>query len=320
MKVAGNNLIVTLIKTAPLVHRDSSPGGILKRVKYCVRGLVFARTTSEWFGMLHAPEMALIVKNHPYLFHKLQRPYLTWTLNTQQRLEVLSHHYRFVLSQFSKNVLQDIYNPGGKPLVELEAEEIGTLQLCLECSGKQKEGDLIISLRNKTAGLMLASLSFSILKNETNRKEIFIGGLQGDQKASKEMVVSITRALYGLRPKALLVYALQQLAMDWGITHLRAVSDAQHVYRHFQKRLEVAASYDEFWIDCGGKLGSDRIFDLPVSFVARDISTIRANKRQMYRRRYAMLADIAAQIHHRMSGKNPVEFAMQQEPGRALAA
>jgi len=264
--------------------------------------------------------MTLIVKNHPCLYHKLQRPYLTWTLNTTQRLKVLKHHYQFVLAQFPKSMLEDVYASCGKSLVELPIEEIGVLELSLGCSGKQKEGDIIISLRNKTTGVHLASLSFSILKYEIDRKEIFIGGLQGDQKASKEMVVSITRALHGLRPKALLVYTLQQLAVDWGITHLRAVSDAQHIYRHFQKRREVAASYDEFWMDCGGTLAQDDFFDLPVSFAARDISTIRVNKRQMYRRRYAMLAEISAQIHDRMAGKVITEFVAQQEPRHALAA
>ncbi len=312
------NLLGTLIKTAPLVHRDSSPAGILKRVKYCARGLAFARYSREWFEVLQTPKMALIVKNHPYLYHKLQRPYLAWTLNTRQRLEVLKRHYQFILAELPKSVLQDIYASRGKLLVELDAEKIGTLELSLGCSGKQKEGDLIISLGNKTTRHQLASLSFSILKYEADRKEIFIGGLQGDQKASKEMVVSITRTLYGLRPKALLVYVLQQLAVDWGITHLRAVSDEKHIYRHFQKRREVAASYDEFWIDCGGKLAADGFFDLPVSFVARDISTIRVNKRQMYRRRYAMLAEITAQIRNRMSGA--AEFAAAREPGHALAA
>jgi uncharacterized protein VirK/YbjX len=231
---------------------------------------------------------------------------------------VLKHHYQFVLAQFPQNVLQDVYATRGKSLVQLDAEEIGALELSLGCSGKQKEGDLIILLRNKTSKRELASLSFSISKYETGRKEIFIGGLQGDAKAGKELMVSITRALYGLRPKALLVYVLQQLAVEWEMTHLRAVSDQKHIYRHFQKRREVAASYDEFWTDCGGKLAADDIFDLPVSFVPRDISTIRVNKRQLYRRRYAMLAEIAAQIRNRMSGA--VESAAAKEPRQTLVA
>lgn len=297
------DLVKTLAKTAPLVHHDRTPGGIVKRVKYCLRGLAFARSTSEWFEILQSPEMAAIVKGHPYLFHKLQRPYLNWILNTRQRLDVLKQHYKFVLAHFSRPVLKEIYAPAGKSLLEVTAEKIGALELRLGCSGKQKEGDLLITLAKKEDWRPIASLAFSISKYETDHKEIFIGGLQGDVSASKEFVVSITRALYGLRPKALLVYVVQQLATDWEMTRLRAVSDDMHIYRHFQKRRDLAASYDEFWIESGGKVAPDGFFDLPVSFVSRDISTIRVNKRQMYRRRYAMLAEFDAQIKNKLSGK-----------------
>ena len=36
--------------------------------------------------------MAFIVKHNPWLFHKLQRPYLNRTLNVLQRLEALKQH------------------------------------------------------------------------------------------------------------------------------------------------------------------------------------------------------------------------------------
>jgi uncharacterized protein VirK/YbjX len=115
------------------------------------------------------------------------------------------------------------------------------------------------------------------------------------------MIVAVTRALYGIRPKALVFYVLQQLATCWGITHLRAVSDDAHIYQHFQKRVDLAASYDEFWPDCGGVKGPDDLFDLPVAFAPREIASIRVNKRQMYRRRYAMLEQIAEQIRTRVA-------------------
>jgi uncharacterized protein VirK/YbjX len=307
------NLIKTLVKTAPLVHRNRTPGGIVKRVKYCLRGLAFARCTQEWFELLQAPEMAAIAKNHPYLFHKLQRPYLNRLLTTRQRLDALKHHYKFVLGHFSGQTLEEIYAPGGKTLVELTAEEVGTFELRLACSGKQKEGDLLVGLAKKGDWRFIASLSFSVSKYGRSYKEIFIGGLQGNKLASKELVVSITRALYGLRPKALLVYVVQHLAADWEMTRLRAVSDDTHIYRHFQKQKEVTASYDEFWIECGGTLSPDGFFDLPVTFVSRDISTIRANKRQMYRRRYAMFAEIDIQIKNKLSAKSSTRILAQAE-------
>jgi uncharacterized protein len=75
-----------------------------------------------------------------------------------------------------------------------------------------------------------------------------------------------------------------------------------HIYRHFQTRRNLAASYDEFWAECGGAHDAEGIFDLPVAFIPREIPSIRANKRQMYRRRYAMLEGITEQIHANVLG------------------
>src|ERR1700677_443453 len=296
------NLVSKLLETAPLVHRDPSPGGIVKRAKYCLRGLAFAPYTSEWFEFLETPKLTFIVENNPCLFHKLQRPYLNRTLNTAERLETLKQHYLFILDQFSQSLTEEVYTPSGKLLLEWPIEEIGTLELRLVCSKMQKEGDLTLYLAIKESHQGVATLSFSISKWQKQHKEVFIGGLQGNKETDERTVVAITRALYGLRPKALLFYIVQRLATHWGVGRLRAVSDDLHIYRHFQARRNVVASYNQFWDECGGILAPDGVFDLPAAFVAREISTIRANKRQLYRRRYAMLEGINHQLIARVTG------------------
>jgi uncharacterized protein VirK/YbjX len=296
-----SNLIKDLLRTAPLVHPDATLGSLVKRAKYCVRGLTFSRHTWDWFAFLKAPGMAFIVKNNPTLYHKLQRPYLNRTLDTAARLEALKRHYRFILEQFPLPMIEETYVLPGLLLAEINTEKAGPLELRLACSTMEKEGDLMVYFRNRELRKRFATLSFSVWKSGAERKEIFVGGLQGGKGTGEDMIVAATRALYGIRPKALVFYTLQQLAAAWGISHLRAVSDDLHIYRHFQKRKDLAASYDEFWPDCGGSKALDGIFELPASFMPRDISTIRVNKRQMYRRRYAMLEQVAEQIRTRFS-------------------
>ena len=303
------NLVSKLLETAPLVHRDPSLGGAVKRAKYCLRGLAFAPYTNDWFDFLQKPKLNFIVENHPCLFHKLQRPYLNRTLKTAERLEALKQHYLFILDQFSQSLTNEVYAPSGKLLLKLPIEGIGTLELHLLCSKMQKEGDLTLCLAIKESGQGVATLSFSISKWQKHNKEIFIGGLQGDKATDERTVVAITRGLYGLRPKALLFYLVQRLSTHWGVGRLRAVSDDLHIYRHFQARRNVVASYNQFWDECGGMLAPDGAFDLPAAFVPREISTIRANKRQLYRRRYAMLEQINHQLIARLTGSNSSPIA-----------
>jgi uncharacterized protein VirK/YbjX len=285
-----------LLSTAPLIHKVATPGGLLKRAKYCVRGLAFAPYTRDWFAFLEAPEMAFIVKHNPCLFHKLQRPYLTRTLNTLQRLEALKQHYKFVLRQFSAKLIEEVFTPAGKVLAELPLEKAGTIVVRLCYSRMQKEGDFTLCLETKETRRGIATLSFSVWRCEGTEREIFVGGLQGDKGTSEDMVVALTRGMHGLRPKAFLIYILQQLSSCWGISRVRAVSDHAHIYQHFQSRRNLRASYDEFWVECGGFSVSDGSFELPAVFTPRDIATIRANKRQLYRRRYAMLEGIREQL------------------------
>ena len=73
-----------------------------------------------------------------------------------------------------------------------------------------------------------------------------------------------------MRPKALLLWCLQQVALPWRLTQIQAVGDSQHVWRHWLKRAEIAACYDDFWRESDGrKLQGGGSWELPLRFNAR---------------------------------------------------
>ncbi|MDR3458243.1 MAG: DUF535 family protein [Verrucomicrobiae bacterium] len=286
-----------MVTTASLIHPWHKPGSSFKRLKHCLRGLFFFRATRQWFNLLQRPGLDGLAWRHPHLFQKLQHPYLNRTLSTRQRLQALEQHYLFIANYLPAEVVDEIYDTPGRLLATVPLAGVGTLGLRLSRSQCQKEGDLAISLVNLEAGTRLFSLTFSVTQFAAEPRELFIGGLQGNKAANaKDLVIDITRGLHGVRPKALLLFALQELADAWGVTRIRAVSDANHIYQHWQKRKQLAASYDSWWLEAGGRLAADGMFDVPSHFIPRELSTIRANKRQLYRRRYLQLAEIAGQI------------------------
>ena len=241
-------LLNTLAKTAPLIHPGCSPKSLLKQAKHCLRGLAFAGPTADWFELLQCPELAVVAGHHPCLFQKLQRPYLHRHLNTRQRFLALRQHYQFVVAEFSPLIRQEIYATPGKLLAVLPLDGIGKFGLRLSCSRQEKEGDLMIGLVDMTINVTLFTLAFSVTRYETRPRELFIGGLQGikyaGQASEKKLIIALTRGLHGLRPKALLLFAVQVLAGLWGVTRIRAVSNEMHIYQHWQKRRRVAANYD----------------------------------------------------------------------------
>lgn len=297
------NLFKTQVKSSSRIHPGHKPKSLLEQTKHYVRGLAFTLETNGWFKILQRPELAMVAGNHPYLFQRFQRPYRNRILSSNQRLQALKQHYQFVVAQFSPMVQHEIYATPGKLLATLPKTGVGTFGLRLSCSRQEKEGDLVIGLVNLDTEATLFTLAFSVTRWETTSKEIFIGGLQGNKLANdKELIIDFTRGLHGLRPKALLIFALQALADTWGVTRLRAVSDETNIYWHWQKRNHVSTSYDKWWIECGGQRGVDGMFELPVKFTPRDISTLKVNKRHMYKRRYLLLAEIAEQIR----GSGPI--------------
>ena len=78
----------------------------------------------------------------------------------------------------------------------------------------------LVAYDRNTSGL-LAALSFSVTQFQAPT-QVFIGGLQGFTIPSqKGQLITITRCLHGLRIKALLLFALQQLAAVWGLDSIR---------------------------------------------------------------------------------------------------
>lgn len=270
------------------------------RIKYVLRGLATPRLTREWFEFLSQPGMGAIICSRPRLYSKLQRPYLHRKLRQREQIQILKEHYGFALRAFSPDNLKKIYATREMTLADLPLGEAGHYALRLQYLF-EKEGELAIVLADRNAPQkngrdLVCAISFSVTSQAEGSRAAMIGGLQ-TSKHNRERIVPITRAMHGLRPKGLLLFAVQQLATLWGITTLRAVSNDMTVFRHVRLRKKnVQADYDEFWVESDGQLDASGLFTLPTAFAPRPIAEIRVNKRGTYKKRYAMLEEIGRQI------------------------
>ncbi|MDB6017533.1 MAG: hypothetical protein JWR19_2022 [Pedosphaera sp.] len=308
--IEGNliNLPIQLYSTARSVHPEPTLGDVCARVKYCVRGLITPRLTSEWFALLNSPDLAPVVTQHPHILSKLQRPYLHRRLTPRGRLTVLKHHYDFVKKHLSENIRKAAFTKPGFLLANLPVPEPCRFSLRLAYNGDyEKEGDLSLCLTDETNGLPLFMLTFCASRFAAGEpRELFIGGLQGRRAPNQhELIITLTRSLHGLRPKALLIFALQRLAQLWGISSLRAVGGDEHIYRHIRKRKDFEANYDEFWRECHGEQLPDGNFQLPVVPLVRNLEELPGNKRGMYRKRYAMLGQLGEEIRRQIIPAQP---------------
>ena len=279
----------------------------LKRWKFIARAWLTPRLTCRWLAFLERPGLGPLVTARPRLFAKLQRPYLFRSLRPAQRLEVLEAHYEFTLTHLSGAALAAICAPAGLTVCTLEFPDTGPVSLRLLYTDKyEMEGELTLGIYAQEPARLVTAASFSILRTPGGTWEIFIGGLQANNKADqRDLIRDVTKEMFGLRPKAFALWSIQTLAAAWNLPAIRAVGDDQHVYRHFQKRKELAASYDEFWGESEGTGDGHGFFVLPPRFIPRPVGELKPNKRSLYKRRYLLLDSLAAQLQASLDRARP---------------
>jgi len=272
------------------------------KLKFIVRCLSSPRLTQAWFELWKAPALAPLLQSHPRVLLKLQRCYLRSGFATRARWQMLQQHYCFTSKHLSSAALREIFTPAGVLLAEIPAAGVNHYSVRLFYhDAYEKEGELSLIFYDEQIRERAFVLSFCVSSCCPGRREIFIGGLQGFKAANeRESVVAITRGMFGLRPKALLLFALQQCALHWNVHAIYAVSNKTRI--HSPKHRAINADYGQFWIESSGQFDADGDFVLPAAFVPRNVETIRPNKRTLYRRRYEMLDTLGETIKKNLAG------------------
>lgn len=279
----------------------------VKRWKFIARAWMTPSLTRRWFGFLAQPGLEPLVDARPRVFAKLQRPYLASAFPPARRLALLESHYRFTASRLSPQALAAICSPPGLILCETHFESTGPVSLRFLYTDKyEKEGELTLAIYAQQPARLVTAASFTVGEAADGTPEILVGGLQANNKDDqRDLIRDVTKEMLGMRPKALALWAVQVVAAAWSIPAIRGVADAQHVYRHFQKRRDLAASYDDFWRESDGRDDGTGFFVLPPRFTPRPVEDIKPNKRSQYRKRYELLALLASQLGEGLERARP---------------
>lgn len=261
---------------------------------------------TDWYPLLDDPLMHGVLEAHPRVCEKISRPYLRCGLSRGDRHRLLIGHYHWLRAHLSDQAFVSIYMGEGLELARLLLGDIGEYRLVLHYLGQfEMEGDMTLSLI-RTDGLRIHSATFSMLQVD-QELHIQIGGMQGGVREFGEAIKLLTKALHGMRPKALVLWALMQLASAWGSHRLLGIRSANHVYRclsfNRSRKERIWADYDSLWQEAGGIIASDntRLYELPLAWPLKPLETVPANKRATYRRRYAMFEVLAKELEVRAS-------------------
>lgn len=277
--------------------RDDWHGGPLKRffsaTKYLYRSASVWTKHAHWLDFIATtPAMPAVIAHDRRLLERYQHRYISLRFNRQTRLAIVQSHYRFIASHWPAALFQSVYVERAATVGKLSLRDGSTVDIVLKAPPiKGLEGELGIYLCDDT-GMTLSSTIVTIADDGTT---LLIGCVQGAKAtAGKEAVRELTRQCHGLRPKNLLLSLAYAVAASYGIERIRGVGQAVHPFAGRDNKIK--SDYNGFWLEAGGVLAADGLFDMPPHEAERDAATVDSKHRSAFRRREALRAEAMATL------------------------
>jgi uncharacterized protein VirK/YbjX len=290
-----------ITSAAQTIHRGSSLTAVKRRTAFICRALRYRTLLQRfWARLLKASAPGRLPVTTEVL-GVTEWPYLNSAWGVAERLDRIATHYELLAS--ISGTLLGLDKRTAVRLLDLSKFSAHCEIIIDRPLWFKREGELVLNLFRET--LRVASLAF-ILGTHDGAPAIFIGAIQGINRAvsseeSLEIFRILTKEFEGVRPRSLLLDILRMIANELQVKTLLAVADEHrhHRHRYFGRSAQekLAANYDEIWAEHGGSRSELRgFYQLPVQPLRKELAEVAAKKRAMYRRRYAMLAEIETEV------------------------
>jgi uncharacterized protein VirK/YbjX len=225
--------------------------------------------------------------NNPQTLKLLAKPFLTTRWNARTRVDRIIDHF-------------DTVREVGHPVLLSHSELVSLAQLTDTIYRLTLDQPLWILFEGPIAFSLwedvdrIFHLSFC-LSSQNGRRVAYVGGLQGLGEARALQRYRRFAELAGARPRDFVVEAFKIFCRSIGVSEIRAVPD-MYVPGRAEDGDVRKLSFDEVWRERGGVLDEDGFYRLDPSPSRRSIESIVRKRRGRYRRRYAVLDGLQAQL------------------------
>jgi uncharacterized protein VirK/YbjX len=300
--VAGSSDILRLVAAAAReIHPGHSPGNLRNRARVIYRGIRYRKLLQRFCDRLARLETVRPVLARPDLLGVIDWPYLNNAWDVAARLDRIATHYELLAASSSKLLTADRNTP--LRLFDLSRITPGCGIVVDAAAWFKREGELVLNLFKQD--LRVASIAF-ILGIENGRRAILVGAIQGihagvPSAQSLEIYRQLTKDFEGLRPRSLLLEVLRMIGHSLQVGTLLAIADENRHHRHpyfgAAGSSKLGTSYNQIWLEHGGIQSLvPGFYEIPILASRKEPGDIPAKKRAMYRRRYAILAEMEQEI------------------------
>ena len=236
------------------------------------------------------------------LFHleQITRAFFYNGATFKERKALVCRHYQFLSEKIRAQCFNQICCHDADPRYVIWESKFCEKRIWAELSvfaGQRKEGCLSVIIKYDNADLY--QIVFWINKDKQGRDAMFIGAMQGpNREGAKDLVKQLTKWANGYRTKNLVLYMSQAVARTLGIEKIYAVSNyGYYANNHVRIDRKLKTDFGEFWQQAGGRETEDsRFYELPLIEHRKTMEEVPTRKRAVYRRRFAFLDEVDAQI------------------------
>lgn len=273
---------------------------IKQQLKSSFGALTSPYFTSKWYQILKSPDFHFITFYRKRIYLKPYRVYMSTKWTKTQKTKVICDTYKFIMSkgELFKNVISS--NQKLKIAdIKLNDEIEASINLGYD-ERFRKEGELVLSFECDQLGGRIVAAAFSFEELTIGNWACRIGCIQGNKNNENSLKMA-QKLLNGLRPKSLIVFAVQELSKQLGCNTIYGAGDAIHAYRqkhaiHLSWLHTIKFDYDIIWKESGGQQNSDGWFRLPLTTIRKTNEELKSHKRALYRRRFAQMDEISLKI------------------------
>ncbi|AIF53141.1 DUF535 family protein [Pelosinus sp. UFO1] len=278
------------------IYNNNTFSDYRRTVVFIVRSLLNHKQMQDIrsFFQLNSMRRDIITIN-PFIFEQVTRCIFYRHSTFSERRALIKEHFFFLEDKFTYAALRHLYLGEGITLWRDNYRD-ETLSLKLQFNDwHKKEGLMGITL--KIGERMIYQIIFWVALDESGERGLRIGAIQGST-GGLDIARDLTKHFYGLRPKNFIIQALRVVVGQIGIDRIYAVSNyGFYANNHIRIDRKLKTSLDNFWEEIGGgKCGDPRFYEIPITEPRKRLEEVKRHKRNLYRKRFAMLDTIKEMI------------------------
>ena len=286
------------------IYPGLSAAALRKRLIFLFYYLKFRKRMLVCFREPGHDALSRELMTRPNIMGFIIWPYVHAGWPVMQRFEALAQHQQALCSDMAALAI-----PASGSLVAADMSDVSPgLRLIIDrAPWFLREGSLVFNLFLNDDRLMSLAFSFGWLDGE---RVSYVGSVQGSNLDSAlAKYRALGKDLQGMRSRDFLIKAFQLLTHHMGVKRVLCVGEEMRHHRHpyfgKMKAESLRLNYDEIWHEHAGVKTSDGFYQLGSLPVIRSMADIAAKNRPLYRRRYALMDKLSADIASRFGTSNP---------------